>query len=82
MKKVRLELNHACAGQQKAGVVGNQRRGRHALAALLLEEAQVLLADFRGSHVLHLAGLTLVFVSAHPRLFLNSEIIPKTRRAR
>ena len=61
MQEVRLELHHASAREQKARIVGNQRRRRHALAALLLKELQVLLANFRCSHVLHWTGLALIF---------------------
>ena len=53
MKEVGLELHHACAGEQKRRVIGDKGGGRHAFAALALEELQVLLADLRASHVLH-----------------------------
>ena len=67
MQEVRLELHHASAREQKARIVGNQRRRRHALAALLLEELQVLLANFRCSHVLHWTGLALIFRTSGPK---------------
>ena len=53
MQEIRLELDHAGAREQKRRVVGNERGRRHALAALLLEELQVLLADFRSGHIVH-----------------------------
>ena len=67
MQEVRLELHHASAREQKARIVGNQRRRRHAFAALLLEELQVLLANFRCSHVLHWTGLALIFRTNGPK---------------
>ena len=53
LEEVGLELDHARTGEQQAGIVGNQRRGGHALTALFFEVAKVLLADFRGAHVSH-----------------------------
>ena len=53
VKEVGLELHHAGARQKQRRVVGDERGGRHALASLLLEEGEVLLADFCGGHVLH-----------------------------
>ncbi len=53
MKEIGLELHHAGTGKKQRGIVGDERRGRHALAALFLEELQVLLTDFSSSHVLH-----------------------------
>ena len=53
VEEVGLELHHAGARQKQRRVVGDERGGRHALASLLLEEGEVLLADFCGGHVLH-----------------------------
>ena len=53
MKEVGLELNHASAGKQQRWIIGDQGRRRHALAALFLEERQVFLANFGGSHIVH-----------------------------
>ena len=48
LQEVRLELDHTGNRQQKRRVIGDQRGRRPALAALLLEELQVCLADFCG----------------------------------
>jgi len=53
LQEVGLELHHARTRQQKRRIVGDEGRRGHELAALLLEVGEVLLADFRGGHVLH-----------------------------
>ena len=53
---VLLELVHAGVGEQKRRVVGHERRRRVQLAALLLEEAQEVLADLGGGHGLVVGG--------------------------
>ena len=63
VQKIRLELNHARTREQKRRIIGNQRRRRQALAAFLLEEAQVTLADLRSSHIMHGVTSLVVFHS-------------------
>ena len=53
LQEVRLELHHARAGKQQAGIIGDQRRRRHTFASLALEIAQVLFPDFGRCHVSH-----------------------------
>ena len=49
---VLLELVHAGVRKEERRVLGDEGGGRVELAALVLEELEEVLADFRGSHVL------------------------------
>ncbi len=63
---VLLELVHARVGEQQRRVVRDKRRGRVELAALLLEEAQEVLADLGSGHGLVVGGAHIAPLRSGP----------------